>query len=347
MVSILSRSFSSSGLARMGLFVLSCIFVTGCINLPASLFGGGRGPVKPEVIIPSEHFWTSDEILIIDLTGIVAIQGAQGLFGVGGPGMLVRLKDRLEAAEANPHLRAVILRIDSPGGGVTASDLIHHEIVAFRERTEIPIIAMMMDVAASGGLYIAMAADEIYALPTTITGSIGVISTLPGFAGAAEKLGIEMRVIKSGKNKDVGSPWREMSEEDRAFFQQLIDSMYERFFGIVLEARAPHGLTREKLAEFADGRVLTGLEAAELKLIDGVLYPEQVIARARELAGSEDAAIISYEYPYTYRGNIYATSGVKSPAVQLGADGLALGGLGRAMDRLFPSDARLLYMWLP
>jgi len=324
----------------------AAVTLQGCVLNVPPLFGVSRGPVKLETIVEPDHFWTRDQILIIDLSGVVSIDGGGGWFRSRETGMLVELKDRLDKAKGNKNIKAVILRIDSPGGGATASDLIHHEITEFKKEKDVPVVAMMQDVAASGGLYIAMAADEIYAMPTTITGSIGVIAMLPGLEGLSHKIGLEMRVIKSGKNKDLGSPWRALTEEERQIFQTMIDSMYERFLDVILAARGGKGLTRDKLIEFADGRILEGTAAHELGLIDGILYLDQVIDRVKEKAGIKDAAVISYEYPYAYRGNIYARSPRPSPRMA-GTPGEVNLHIDLGLSRWMPRDARLLYLWMP
>ena len=136
---------------------------------------------------------------------------------------------------ADKDVRAVVLRINSPGGGVTATDLMYGEVLRFRAQTGKPVIAAMLDVAASGGYYLACAADTIYAQPTTVTGSIGVIMMAPEFAGTMQKIGVRVNVIKSGEMKDMGSPFREMNEQDRAVLQGLIDGMYARFLDVVAE----------------------------------------------------------------------------------------------------------------
>ncbi len=322
----------------LGFSLQACV-----INIP--LFSETRGPLRLEKIVPADHFYTLDKILIIDLVGTVTAGDGGGFFS--GPGMLVTLKDRLNEAEKDPSIKAVILRLDTPGGGVTASDLIYHEILEFKKRKQIPVVAMMEDLAASGGVYIAMAADEIYALPTTLTGSIGVIMILPGFEELSEKVGIKVNVVKSGRNKDLGSPWREMSEEDREFFQAMIDDMYERFLQVVLAGRGPKGLTRDALLEFADGRILQGHTAHELGLIDGVLYTEEVIERTKQLAGLKDAAIVSYEYPGGYRGNIYARSAPPPPKMQNLFGDLNLFKIDLGLGNPLRTDTRFLYMWVP
>lgn len=320
--------------------------LTGCINIPPGLFGAARGPVKLTTIDEPKKFWTTDQILVLDISGIISIQDSGGGFLGVTPGMVVALKDRIEAAKENPNIRAIILRVDSPGGGVTASDVIYKEILDLKEELDVPIVAMMEDVAASGGLYVAMAADEIYAFPTAITGSIGVITILPSFEELGEKVGVEMRVIKSGVNKDLGSPWRKLTDEERKIFQDMIDRMYARFTGVILDSRGKKGLTKEQLAQFADGRVLDAMRAAELNLIDGVCYMDDVIEKTMKLAGIEDAEIVSYEYPGSYRGNIYATAPAPRPMMQGGTE-INLFKMDTGLGAALPNDTRFMYLWLP
>lgn len=334
----------------LSLSVVALVLVitfTGCITIPPQLFAGTRGPVKVEVLEPAKGFAVRDQILLLDLTGLVTVDESRGMFS-NSPGMLVGLMDRLKAAEDNKNIKAVILRIDSPGGGVTASDLIYHEILRFKKKTRLPVVAMMQDIAASGGLYVAMAADEIYALPTTVTGSIGVITVLPKLEGLGGKIGLEMRVIKSGSLKDMGSPWRDLTTEEQQLLQGLINDMYEQFLKVVLDSRGPKGLTREKLATIADGRVFVGQKAVDAGLIDGVMYPEKIIERARQLGKAPGAAVISYVYPYDYRGNMYAASVGAQKQVSLGHGGdINLMKLDLGTHGVLPSDTRFLYLWLP
>lgn len=333
-----------------GLLLVS-VAAAGCVQIPPGLFGSGRGPVEKEVLIPADSPFVPWQVLVVDLVGIVNVESDSGWFG-GDHGMLVELKDRLLAAEKDRRIRALVLRIDSPGGGVTASDLVHREIRDFKKRMEekrgrpFPVVAFMQDVAASGGLYAAMAADEILALPTTLTGSVGVITVLPNLEGLGEKIGVSVEVVKSGSSKDAGSPWRALTDEERANFQETIDAMYERFVAKILDARAPKGLTRESLAPWADGRVFDGGKAAEIGLIDGTAYPDEVFARAIELAGLRDAAIVGYVYPYGYRGNVYATAragggtGIRAGSdVRIFSPEIGLPALGQG--------PRFLYLWNP
>lgn len=325
--------------------------LTACVNLPASLLGPVRGPLQKEIVVPAEGFPPRAQLLLVDLVGFVGVRGEKGLFGGGGEGMLVELTDRLEAAREDARIRGLLLRIDSPGGSASASDLIHHELVRFKREMEeergrpFPIVAFMEGMAASGGLYAAMAADEIHATPTTITGSIGVIAMLPGIRGLSEKIGVEMRILKSGDNKDVGSPWREMTEEDRAILQRTIDSMYGRFLEVVRASRASRGLSGEKLAEIADGRALTAAEALEAGLIDEIGYMEGAIESLRKRAGAPRAAVVAYGYPGAWRGrNVYAASRGAGSLPQAGGIESALEALAGGLEARGP---RFLHLWAP
>lgn len=341
------RIFRSGALARMTALCGAILLTQACISIPITGLSSDRGRVGLEVVEPAKGFFASDEILLLPLSGLVS-EGDLST-GIGGDtGMLVELKDRLDAARRNPRIKAVVLRIDSPGGTVTAADLIHREILKFKHDTHLPVIAMMQDTAASGGIYIAMAADEIYALPTTITGSIGVIAMYPDLSVLLNKVGVSINVIKAGKLKDEGSPWRPMTEDERKVMQNIVDQYNNRFREVIFESRQDKGLTREGLAEVADGRVLTPQQAVDAKLIDGIKYQDEVIQRAKELAKLYDAAVVSYEYPYHYRGNIFADSSAPKP--QAGTQGpitfnlFSLQG-GALAKEMF--GARFLYLWMP
>jgi len=335
------------------LFALGCLGLPGCtFNLPLGL-GDDRGKLSGEVVEKADHFWTLNEILMIPLSGLVDIGGERAT--LGEPGMLVGLKDQLKAAEENPQIKAVILRVDSPGGSVTASDLIYQEIKRFKEKErgfdkhKIPVLVEMIDLAASGGFYISMPADEIYALPTTITGSIGVITMLPGIKSLSDKIGLEMRVIKSGANKDAGSFWREMTPEQREIFQGLIDKDYQLFLKVILDNRQAKGLTPEKLKALADGRVFDAQTALDNHLIDGIKYPQEVFERAKQLAGIKDARLVTYEYPFAYRGNLYARAPAPEPQTRKQSGGgdfnLLKLDLGALSD--LGQGPRFMYLCLP
>jgi protease IV len=180
------------------------------------------------------------------------------------------------------HIKAIILRIDSPGGGVAATQEIYKEIQ--RTKAKKNIIASMGSIAASGGLYVAVPADRIVANPATVTGSIGVIMHMMNMQQLMGKIGLDSIVIKSGKYKDIGSSTRPMTEEDRALLQGVIDDMYQQFVTDVAKAR---GLDVEVVRRYADGRIFTGARAKDLGLVDQLGNFEDAVNLAKKLAGLE------------------------------------------------------------
>ncbi len=232
---------------------------------------------------------SSKKIAHIDIEGVIS-SAVSGGFG-STRNMVEELKKKLRRAQTDPKVAAILLRVNSPGGEVTASDVIYNAVKQVRE--EKPVIVFMDSVAASGGYYIACGATEIVATPTTITGSIGVIMQTPGAAQLLDKVGIKMRTFKSGAFKDSGSMSREMRADEKRYLQQFVNESYERFLGIVAEARE---LNADDIRiGVADGRIFSGTKAESIGLVDVVGYIEDAYTRARELGGAPDAPIIRYD----------------------------------------------------
>ena len=189
--------------------------------------------------------------------------------------------------------------VDSPGGGVTASDRMYEELKHFKDEKKIPVVAIFEDVAASGGYYVAMASDHIIAHPTTITGSIGVISEFYDFSQLMGKVGVDVNIIKSlnyeGKEsfKDMGTPTRKMKPEERKILQALITEMWERFTSVVAEGRKGK-LTLAEVKKLADGRVFSGGTALKAKLVDQVGYTRDAYQEIRKRCGNPKARIVRY-----------------------------------------------------
>ena len=178
---------------------------------------------------------------------------------------------------------ALIVRIDSPGGGVAASQEIYEAVKKVRDDGKF-VIASMASVAASGGYYLACGADTIMANPGTTTGSIGVIAEMINTTELLNKIGVKFEVIKSGKYKDSGSPWRPMTEEDRRYFQSYVDDAYDQFVEVVAKER---GLEKSEIMKFADGRVFTGQQALANRLIDVLGTYQDAVALAAQAVGLE------------------------------------------------------------
>jgi protease-4 len=279
----------------------------------------------------------SSKVLLLDLSGVLSEDLPS--FSLGAPPprvpLLARVREELQKAEKDDRVRALVVRINSPGGTITASDVLYHELLAFKERRKVPVIAAIMDVGASGGYYAALAADTIVANPTTVTGSIGVVMVTVNAQGLLEKIGVAPLAIKSGPMKDAGSPFRSLTEPERAVFQSIIDEMHGRFVGLIVKARK---LPEDRVRAAADGRVYTAEQALRLGLVDRIGYLEDVVALAKERAGLTEARVVMYHRPKEYRANIYSATPTPSTAEStLAQFAAALGGGG----------PRFLYLWWP
>lgn len=191
-----------------------------------------------------------------------------------------RVRSLLDRAESDPSIKAVVVRVNSPGGSVVASDEIYRALLAYEK----PVVISMGDTAASGGYYISCGGDHVIAHPDTLTGSIGVISQFLTFEGLLDKLGVDAVVIATGPRKDIGSPYRDMTEEEKQLWKDILDQVYGDFVDVVSEARE---LPEETVRELADGSVYTGQQAYEVGLVDAVGTRQDAIEKAAELGGIE------------------------------------------------------------
>ncbi len=188
----------------------------------------------------------------------------------------------IHAYRDDASIKAIVVRIDTPGGSVAPVQEIYSEL----KKIDKPLVASLGGTAASGGYYLACATDTIIANPGTLTGSIGVIMQFTRIEDLYSKIGLEQQVIKSGKFKDQGSPFRELTEEERVILQETVDNVHEQFVDTVFKAREPH-LTRSLVEELADGRILSGKQALDFKLLDKLGNLPEAIEFAGELANIE------------------------------------------------------------
>lgn len=294
----------------------------------------GKQKIQEVVLMESD---SRDKIVVLDLTGTIKTENGSGMFNREGD-PVSRIYYRMETAARDPQVKGIILRLDTPGGGITASDIIYHEILRFRQNNQIPVVALMMGVAASGGYYVASACDYIIAHPTTITGSIGVIAILPDFNRILSKFGIELNVFKSGRMKDAGSPYRKMTTDEKAHFQSLIDAMYKKFLAVIYHSRKDK-LSIEEIEKLADGRIYSAQQALELRLIDEIGYFESALKKTLSLAKLEQASVIAYSYFPLRKTNIYARPPLKENPLKMEI---------KALDYLLPTlKPGLYYLWLP
>ena len=214
------------------------------------------------------RFAFGDKIAIVEVKGMITQSS----------GVIEELQQYL----ADDGVKAIILRIDSPGGGVGPSQEIYREIMRIKSNSKRKVVTSMGSVAASGGYYIASASDLIVANPGTITGSIGVIMQFSNFEELLKKIGVKGVVLKSGEHKDIGSPFREMTPEEKRIMQEVLDNVHQQFIQAVADGRK---LDRSKVAQIADGRILTGEQAKNLGLVDQLGNLQDTIDITAKLAG--------------------------------------------------------------
>jgi protease-4 len=278
------------------------LLVSACSFPKLGLFNNTPEPLKEFTLEGAGK----DKILLVSVTGLIADNRKKGLVSES-PSMVEQVVAQLNKAQKDERIKAIVFKINSPGGSITASDVLYHEISSFKEKTRCKIVVSMMDVAASGAYYISLPADEIMAHPTTITGSVGVISIHPRVSALMEKIGLDVDVEKSGKHKDMGSPFRNSTIEERKLMQQLINDFGERFIGLVQKHRK---LEPQALAEVSTARIFLADEALKMRLIDKIGYINDALADARKIAGlPDDSRVIVYrakEYP---NDNYYNVTG--------------------------------------
>lgn len=283
------------GLLIGGAIAATLLFLTiGTVLLVVLLGpgGGGGGSARSPQTFQEEYVSGegSDKVAVLPVEGTIGSEESTG--ALAGPAATPQaLRDALRQAAEDGSVKAVILEINSPGGGVTASARMHDEIREFKESSRKPVVVSMGDIAASGGYYVSAPADSIVANPSTLTGSLGVIISLLNYEEAQEKLGLEEVVIKSGEFKDIGSPANELTPEEREIFQNLVDEDYDEFVRVIAEGR---NLPEGRVRELADGRIYSGRQAEDLGLVDELGDLETASGVAEELAGVEETTTVRY-----------------------------------------------------
>jgi protease-4 len=311
-------AFSASG----------CVFITGDLDP----FDQRPQPLEERVVSGSGD----DKILLMDVSGVITSEERGNTFGLRREESTVaRVEAELEAAAENDDIVAVVLRVNSPGGTVTGSDIIYDSLMRFKTESGVPLVVQMMDVATSGGYYVALAGDTIVASPTSVTGSIGVLFTSVSLEGLLDKIGVRNQTVTSGNMKDIGSPLRTMTPAERQVLQSLIGDMQQRFVGLVRERRP--NLTEEMKAEMIDGRVFSAQQALTGGLVDDIGYLDATIERTRQRAGVREATVIRYRRSDEYTEGLYAGGSLGAPQVNL---------FNVNLEPL-PRTPSFLYLWAP
>ncbi|MDP1417217.1 signal peptide peptidase SppA [Peribacillus simplex] len=272
-------------------------FVSIAVGMATTLFTADTENIIDE-LFASESAFYEEVIEGDDITNVIAVFDVEGTIQDTGEASLLSsatynhraFLDKLKMAEENDDIKGIILRVNSPGGGVVESAEIYEKILDIK-KVKKPVYVSMGSMAASGGYYISAPADKIYASPETMTGSLGVIMQGYNYEKLAKKYGVEFETIKSGPHKDIMSPTREMTGEEREILQDMIDNSYDQFVKIIADGR---DMTEKEVREIADGRIYDGRQAKENNLIDDFGHLDDVIAAMKTDIGKKDAQVIRY-----------------------------------------------------
>lgn len=310
------------------------LLLSGCAYVQVPLFQ----PVQPlqERVIEGEG---TSKIVLMEISGVISEQEKSKRMGFSEEvSMVAQIKEELQKAEKDKDVSGILIKIDSPGGTVTASDMIYHELMEFKRKTGKRVSACIMGLGASGAYYIASAADNITAYPTALTGSIGVIAMKMDFHGLMDKVGVRNETFKSGENKDILSPFQASTPEQVQIMQTIINQLYKRFVDVIVIGRKGI-LTRAEIEKLADGRIYTTEQAIQSKLVDRVGYLDDAISSMKKDLKLEQARIIVYLRPGSYKGSIYSSYPASSswPMSMLSGDG----GFSP-----FP-ECKFMYLWKP
>lgn len=290
------------------------------VGMGVAFAGGGASAddgIVEKVLVDGDR---SNKIAVINIEGVINGEMSEWV------------KKQLKTAENDPRVKALIVRIASPGGGVSSSDQIHYYISRFKDHTNKPVLAFMQSIAASGGYYSAVACDKIMAEPTVITGSIGVIMNHLVIKDLLEeKLGINPVTIKSGKRKDWPSMFNETTDEEKQYLRErVITPAYDRFVELVAQGRQDV-LTEDQIRELADGSIFTAQQAVDNKLVDELGYFDDAVNKAQEMANISDARVVTYEELFSFWSMMGAQSKTK---INLEA---------QILEKL--AAPRILYLW--
>lgn len=319
--------------------ILSILVSAGC--QPA---GGVKLSLVPanktleEKTVMSEGYF-APRIAIVEVNGLLVDQQMNGLF-TEGENPVSYIKEQLDKAKDDDRVKAVLLRVNSPGGTVTASQMIHDEILRFKSKSGKPVVAIFTDVAASGAYYSACATDHIVAYPSSITGSIGVIMQLFSLQGSLQALHMQTYAIKSGPFKDAGSPLRNLTPEEQEYFQTIVNQFFGQFLDVVAKGRP--NLTMDKIKALANGKVYTAEQAKADGLIDEIGSIYTAIDYIKQKTHHPKMTVVTYHRPGQWKPTVYAVAPTGEPgAAQAGPLSIDTKSLNDALRPKF------LYLWAP
>ncbi len=245
---------------------------------------------------------SADKVMVVEVLGPITTTAFRDSF-MPRQGTLERVEAIFEAAKKDSRIKGIILKIDSPGGGVTASDLLFKEINAFKEKQKVPVVACITGQGTSGAYMAALSADSIVALPSAVVGNVGVLLPSISLEGLMDKLGIKNQTLTSGKLKDSGTFLRDMNQEDKAILEGIVTEFHQDF---VAKVKATRPVTPEDLAVIADGRIMTASTGVKYHLIDQVGYYEDALKTAEALSKVKDPTVVVYRRRGENKGGFYS-----------------------------------------
>ncbi len=310
-------------LPRIPGLVLALV-LTACFNRIDLSLGlpDASGALEETVLLGDD----GPKLVLVDVSGLISDEPRVSALGfLRQRSMVAELRQVLDRAREDDDVAGLLLRIHSPGGSVAASETLHHELEGWRAERGLPVVAFLNGIAASGGYYVAMAADEVIAHPASVTGSIGVV--LPGlnFSGLMERYGVADQTLTSARYKDAGSPMRPMRAEERAHLESVLADLHARFVAVV-DAGRPR-LDSVEITALADGRVLSAGQALERGLVDATGFIEDAIAALERRAGLSSSRLVLYHRPGAPAENVHSRAGM---------DGVGAGPLSHGFYYLWP-----------
>jgi protease-4 len=331
-----SKRWIALGIAA-GLFIVSAI-----INVATSVAFGDMSSLSDDFFAMDQEFVETvieegnelDKVAVLDVNGAIMDTGdVASIFETAGYNHRAFLK-MLDQAGEDDSVKGILIRVNSPGGGVVESAEIHDRITEIQKATKKPVYISMGSMAASGGYYISAPADKIYASPETLTGSLGVIFQSLNYSGLAEKYGVSLETVKSGPYKDIMNPAREMTDQERQILQSMINNSYDGFVKVISKGR---DIPESRVREIADGRIYDGRQALELNLIDAHGYWDDAIKAMKKEHKLGDVSVVQYESAAGFSS--FFSMGAK----RLFSDDIELIGLTKLLSQ--PNAPRPMYMY--
>jgi protease-4 len=303
------------------------------VNLPTA---PDPGPMVPIVVRAAHDGPSAGRVGLIDVDGLLFNQNMTGLYSVG-ENPVASFREKLEAAAGDPLVKAIVVRINSPGGGVTACDIMADELRRFRDETRKPVVACLMDVATAGAYYLAVGSDEVLAMPTSLTGSLGAVVNHYNLQDAMAQLNLTYDAVKAGPLIDMGSVTAPLDEPTRKLLQEIVDSFRDRFRDRVAVRRPK--MTADDWKAIDDGRVVPASKALALHMVDRLGYVHEAIAEAERLGGLSGSEVVIFQRSGYPTHSLYAIT--PNAPIQGDIVPFSYPGLDRSKAPTF------LYLWQP